>query len=81
MILEKNKTNLRWAQSSLMQFIAFQKQRVRKGKIPYSTIANYYKVTKLFVEKNSDDSIINWKRITCNFFMLVKFFIIALKER
>ena len=47
-----------------MQFIAFQKERAKKGEISYSTIANYYKATKLFVEMNSDALIINWKRIT-----------------
>ena len=47
-----------------MQFIAFQNERAKKGEISYSTIANYYKATKLFVEMNSDALIINWKRIT-----------------
>lgn len=62
--LEKAKQNPQWAQHSLMQFIAFQKERARKGEISYSTIANYYKATKLFVEMNSDAPIVNWKRIT-----------------
>jgi hypothetical protein len=61
--LEKAKQNPQWAQNAIMQFIAFQKERARKGEISYSTIANYYKVTKLFVEMNSDTQIINWKRI------------------
>ena len=61
--LERAKQNPQWAQNSLMQFIAFQKERARKGEISYSTIANYYKATKLFVEMNSDIPIINWKRI------------------
>jgi hypothetical protein len=61
--LEKAKQNPQWAQNSIMQFIAFQKERARKGEISYSTIANYYKATKLFVEMNSDTPIINWKRI------------------
>ena len=51
--LEKAKQNQQWAQNSLMQFIAFQKERARKGEISYSTIANYYKATKLRVEMNS----------------------------
>ena len=48
--LEKAKQNPQWAQNSLMQFISLQKERARKGEISYSTITNYYKATKLFVE-------------------------------
>ena len=59
--LARAKQNLQWAQNSIMQFIALQKERARKGKISYSTIAN---ITKLFIEMNSDAPIINWKRIT-----------------
>jgi hypothetical protein len=62
--LARAKQNPQWAQHSLMQFIILQKERARKGEISYSTIANYYKATKLFVEMNSDALIINWKRIT-----------------
>jgi hypothetical protein len=46
-----------------MQFIAFQKERAKDGKISYSTIPNYYKAIKLFVEMNTDYPIINWKKI------------------
>jgi hypothetical protein len=62
--LEKAKQNPQWVQNSIMQFITLQKERARKGEISYSTIGNYYKATKLFVEMNSDTQIINWKRIT-----------------
>ena len=62
--LEKAKQDPQWAQHSLMQFMVLQKERAKKGEISYSTIANYYKATKLFVEMNSDAPIINWKRIT-----------------
>jgi len=62
--LEKAKQNPQWAQNPIMQFIAVQKERARKGEISYSTIGNYYKATKLFVEMNSDSQIINWKKIT-----------------
>jgi hypothetical protein len=61
--LSKAKQNPQWAQSSLMQFIAFQKERARAGEISYSTISNYNKATKLFVEMNTDSNIINWKKI------------------
>jgi hypothetical protein len=62
--LEKAKQNPQWSQHSLLQFMALQKERARKSEISYSTIANYYKATKLFVEMNIDAPIINWKRIT-----------------
>jgi hypothetical protein len=61
--LSKAKQDPQWAQSSLMQFIVFQKERARAGEISYSTISNYYKATKLFVEMNTDSPIINWKKI------------------
>jgi hypothetical protein len=61
--LSKARQNPQWAQSSLMQFIAFQKERARAGEISYSTISNYYKATKLFVEMNTDSPIVNWKKI------------------
>ncbi|MGA9317364.1 MAG: hypothetical protein WBV84_04850 [Nitrososphaeraceae archaeon] len=56
--------NPQWAQRSLMEFISFQKGRVENGQISPSTIANYYKATKLFVEMNIDTPIINWKKIS-----------------
>jgi hypothetical protein len=61
--LSKARQNPQWAQFSLMQFIAFQKERAKDGKISYSTISNYYKAIKLFVEMNTDYPIINWKKI------------------
>jgi hypothetical protein len=53
-----------WLQMSLMQFISFQKDRARNGEIAYSTITNYYKATKLFIEMNIDKPIVNWKKIS-----------------
>jgi hypothetical protein len=47
-----------------MLFISFQKELVRNGEISYSTITNYYKATKLFIEMNIDTPIINWKKIS-----------------
>jgi hypothetical protein len=46
-----------------MQFIVFQKERAKAGEISFSTISNYYKATKLFVEMNTDCPLINWKKI------------------
>ena len=47
-----------------MQFISFQKERAGLGRISPSTIANYYKATKLFIEMNIDTPVINWKKIS-----------------
>jgi len=57
----KAKENSRWVEENLMQFIRFQIQRARTGKISHSTIPNYYKAVKLFCEMN--DIILNWKKI------------------
>ena len=62
--LTRVRQNPHWLQISLMQFISFQKERVRNGEISYSTITNYYKATKLFIEMNIDTPIINWKKIS-----------------
>jgi hypothetical protein len=48
----KARENPQWAQESLMSFIDFQKERVRRGEISDSTITNYYKATKLFCIMN-----------------------------
>lgn len=42
----KARENQQWAQESLMSFIDFQKDRVRRAEISESTITNYYKATK-----------------------------------
>jgi hypothetical protein len=46
-----------------MRFINFQKERVRNGEISCSTISNYYKAIKLFLEMNTDKSVVNWKKL------------------
>ena len=55
------KTDTRWTQFQLMQYIDYQKLRVEKGEIKESTINNYYKSVKLFCEMN--DILLNWKMI------------------
>ena len=50
--LKRAKQDPLWAQNSFMDFIGFQKDRVRRGEITDSTIPNYYKATKLFCEMN-----------------------------
>jgi integrase len=58
----KARENPNWAQESLMSFIDFQKERVKRGELAESTITNYYKATKLFCVMN--DTVLNWKKIS-----------------
>jgi hypothetical protein len=58
----KARENPLWAQESLMSFIDFQKERVKRGELAESTITNYYKATKLFCAMN--DLVLNWKKIS-----------------
>ena len=59
---KRSKKNPRWATSSIMGFIRFQKDRVEKGKLSPASISNYYKPIKLFCDMN--DITLNWKKIT-----------------
>jgi hypothetical protein len=54
-------SNHAWAEESLMDFIAYEKERSKNGEISDSTIPNYYRATKLFCEMN--DITLNWKKI------------------
>lgn len=58
----KARENPLWAQESLMSFIDFQKERVKRGELAESTITNYYKASKLFCVMN--DLVLNWKKIS-----------------
>jgi len=60
----KIKQNPKWANGQLMEFILFQKARVEKGEIVATTIRNYIKAAKLFIDMNSEVPLVNWKRIT-----------------
>ena len=62
--MTKSQTDPKWANSKLMDFVLYQKERVYKNEIVYATIRNYLKTVKLFLEMNSDIPIVNWKRIT-----------------
>src|SRR5215204_5788516 len=62
--MTKSQTDQKWANSKLMDFVLYQKERVYKDEIVYATIRNYLKTVKLFLEMNSDVPIVNWKRIT-----------------
>ena len=52
-----------WAQKTIIEFIVFQKKRAEKGEISPSTINNYYKPVKLFIEMCCDTPIVNWKKV------------------
>ena len=51
-----------WAQDSVMIFLDFHKERVRRKELAAGTLKNYYRAAKLFCEMN--DLTINWKRIS-----------------
>jgi integrase len=51
------------AQSSIIKFIIFQRERVQKGIISEATVPNYYKAIKLFCKMN--DINLNWNKISC----------------
>jgi len=61
--LLKTKENPKWANGQLMEFILFQKSRAERGEIVFTTIRNYLKATKLFLDMNCEVPLVNWKRI------------------
>jgi hypothetical protein len=61
--LNKAKQNsAQWAQYSIMAFLDFHKERVRRKELAAGTLKNYYRAAKLFCEMN--DLALNWKRIS-----------------
>jgi integrase len=60
--VSKARENPMWVQESLMSFIDYQKERVKRGELAESTVPNYYKATKLFCVMN--DIVLNWKKIS-----------------
>jgi len=64
MLKEKIQNDRDWFRVSLVRFFEFQKERARGNDIAYSTISNYYKAIKLFVEMNFDNPVVNWKKIS-----------------
>jgi hypothetical protein len=61
---EKIQIENEWFKISLIQFFEFQKDRARKNEIAFSTISNYYKAIKLFVDMNFDYPVVNGKKIS-----------------
>jgi hypothetical protein len=53
---------IQWAQDSIMIFLDFHKERVRKKELAAGTLKNYYRAVKLFCDMN--DLTINWRRIS-----------------
>jgi len=61
--LDKTRQNGgQWAQDSIMIFVDFHKERIRRKELAADTLKNYYRAAKLFCEMN--DLILNWKRIS-----------------
>jgi hypothetical protein len=54
--------SIQWAQDSIMMFLDFHKERVRRKELAAGTLKNYYRAAKLFCEMN--DLTVNWKRIS-----------------
>ena len=46
--MTKSQTNPKWANSKLMDFVLYQKERVYKNEIVYATIRNYLKTVSYF---------------------------------
>jgi hypothetical protein len=57
------RANPKWLATTMMQFISHQNGRVGRGEIAPSTIENYYKAVKLFIDMNFEEPVVNWKRL------------------
>jgi hypothetical protein len=44
--------NIQWAQDSIMIFLDFHKETVRRKELAAGTLKNYYRAAKLFCEMN-----------------------------
>lgn len=60
--VKKARSDPKWFHQSLMNFIVFQKERLKRKEVSEGTIGNYYKAIKLFSEMNFDQPLINWKK-------------------
>jgi hypothetical protein len=60
--LNKTRQNIQWSQDSIMKFLDFHKERVRRKELAAGTLKNYYRAAKLLCEMN--DLTLNWKRIS-----------------
>jgi hypothetical protein len=63
-LLKKANEDSRWLERTIISFIQFQKQRVDRNEIVPTTISNYTKPLKTFLDMNDYmDGRINWKKI------------------
>jgi hypothetical protein len=60
--LNKARQNIQWSQDSMMKFLDFYKERIRRKELAAGTLKDYYRAAKLFCEMN--DLALNWKRIS-----------------
>jgi len=67
--LRNAKANPKWVQDNLIQFISYQNEKAKCGKISVYTIPNYYRATKLFCEMN--DIILGWKNYHLTSFITI----------
>jgi len=54
--------DVQWATYVINEYMRFQKERAERGEISESTLMNFYKPIKLFLEMN--DITLNWKKIS-----------------
>jgi hypothetical protein len=66
-VVSKTLQNPHWLTSSLMKFIMFQKERIKKKDIVAITTRNYIRSFKLFIDMNFDMHSVNCKKITRGF--------------
>jgi hypothetical protein len=59
--LAKTKSDSQWSEGKIIEYIVLQKNRVRSGEISDSTVGNFRKPVKLFLEMN--DVKLNWTKI------------------
>ena len=63
-LLKKAFEDPRWLERTIISFIQFQMQRVDRNEIVPTTISNYTKALKTFLDMNDyPDGRINWKKI------------------
>ncbi len=62
LFLQIKENDANWLSGIMIQYLQYHKERAEKGEIAYSTLRNYYKPLKLFLETNY--IILPWKRLT-----------------
>ena len=48
--LDKSRQNIQWSQDSIMEFLEFHKQRVRRKELAPGSLKNYYRAANYFVK-------------------------------